>query len=396
MKKNLLVLFGASVLTLASCISNKPVDSSATAGTGDSSSSEGYKDGKIEVTDSLGRKVTIKHEDISRVVCIGAGSLRAYVYVNGTNNIVGVEQIEKDDGAFKGKSRPYKDANADAFADLAVVGIGGPKNQTPEPEKILSANPGIVFSMLTDKSAADELQETLGVPVVCLAYGNQQVFAPELRYSITLLGKIMEKEERANELTSYIESVQKELGDKTKDVAESDKQSVYLGCLGNFGVQDIYSSCVSYPLFNVSHIKNVLDGQMEVTSGYVTVEKEKLLALNPDRIILDSAGVSKFKTTYLANKADFDSLKAFQNGEVYLQLGYNVYYTNIEVAVADAYYNAKVAYPDLFADVDMIAKTNEITTKFLGKNLYEDIASKNYGGFQKIDASFWDKVTATA
>lgn len=394
MKNSPWILAGASLLALAACgpgvLDSSKADSSVIEGDSSSQTSESY-----EITDSLGRKVTIKKGDNERIVCVGAGSLRAYVYVNGTNNIVGVEQIEKTDGPFVGKSRPYKDLNADAFANLTVVGTGGPKAQAPEPEKILSADPTLVFSMLTDASAANELQNTLGVPVVCLAYGTQQVFDAKLRESLTIIGKIMDKEERAAELTSYIESVETELNDKTKDIPDSEKQSVYLGCLGNFGVQDIYSSCVSYPLFEVSNIKNVLDGQMSQTSGYVTVDPEKLLTLNPDRIILDSAGVSKFKTTYLANKDGFDSMKAFRNGEVYLQLGYNVYYTNIEVAMADAYYNAKVAYPDLFKDLDITVKTNEITNKFLGADAYDDIAAKSYGGFQKITSDFWDKVTAT-
>jgi len=352
------------------------------------------QEGGMTVEDFLGREVYIPDGAEKKVVCIGAGSLRLYAYMNGVENLVGVENIEKTDGVFKGIPRPYKDVYADELADLPIVGQGGPKGQTPEPEAILSADPTLVISMLTDASAANELQETLGVPVVCLAYGSRQVFDAKLKTSITLLGKILNKESRASELTSYIDGVATELGEKTAGVKDEEKPSVYLGCIGNYGTQDIYSTCASYSLFDVSNIKNVVDGATDVSSGYVTMDKEKLLALDPDKIILDGAGVGKFKTTYYKDKESFDSLSAFKNGEVYLQMPYNAYYTNIEVAVADAYYNAKIAYPSLFADLDMEAKTNEITAKFLGVECYDEIASMSYGGFQKISSDFWDKVTA--
>lgn len=67
----------------------------------------------------------------------------------------------------------------------------------------------------------------------------------------------------------------------------------------------------------------------------------------------------------------FDGCKAWENGQVYLEMAYNAYYTNHEIALANAWYAAKVVYPDLFADVDMTAKTNEITRMFLGSGAGE-------------------------
>ena len=71
-----------------------------------------------------------------------------------------------------------------------------------------------------------------------------------------------------------------------------------------------------------------------------------------------------------------------QNGEVYLEMAYNAYYTNLEIALANTWYMAKVAYPDKFGDIDMDAKTNEITKAFLGKEMAADIKAcvRSYGG----------------
>lgn len=50
---------------------------------------------KFIVIDFLGRKVEIENKKNKRFVVIGLGVLRFVLYVNGINNIVGVENVEK-------------------------------------------------------------------------------------------------------------------------------------------------------------------------------------------------------------------------------------------------------------------------------------------------------------
>ena len=85
----------------------------------------------------------------------------------------------------------------------------------------------------------------------------------------------------------------------------------------------------------------------------------------------------------------FDTCKAWQNGEVYLEMAYNAYYTNFEIALINTWFIAKTVYPELFADVDMTAKTNEITKAFLSQELADAIFAcpSSFGGYQKIDTA---------
>ncbi len=62
---------------------------------------------------------------------------------------------------------------------------------------------------------------------------------------------------------------------------------------------------------------------------------------------------------------------------------YNFYTTNIETAMADAYYLGKVLYPEKFKDIDTQKKADEIYKLLLGKELYSQMAD-NFGGFKKI------------
>ena len=67
-----------------------------------------------------------------------------------------------------------------------------------------------------------------------------------------------------------------------------------------------------------------------------------------------------------------------------------IYYTNLETAYADAYFDAWVQYHDIAPEklnFNYVEKAREIYTLFLGKDCYDDVADLMYGGFQKLDIS---------
>lgn len=340
----------------------------------------------IEVTDMIGRKNTISLEASKRVVCIGAGALRLYSYLGDKENLVAVEDIERSVGSnvFEKVSRPYYDINKEYYKTLPSCGKGGPQAQQAEAEKILSVAPSLIISEYGDVSKADALQEQVGVPVVVVSYGKKSVFDDNVKNSLTLLGQVLGKEEKATRLNAYIQDSETELKGKAQGVAEEDKKSIYIGCLGNWGTQDIYSTSSSFPLFEVSSIKNAVTSSVTVNNG--KLEEESFLSLNPDRIVLDSAGLARFKTTYESDSSKFDELKAFKDGEVYLEMPFNAYYTNLEIALMDSYFLASVAYPEVYKDFNLEQKYTEIGEAFLGADCYTYVkqAPMSYGGFQKI------------
>ena len=347
------------------------------------------------VTDLLGREVTVP-EKINRVVCIGAGSLRLYTYVGDLSKLVGVEDVDKD-GTGVGKQlsiRPYKMVNKDLFNSLPSCGKGGPQG-SPEAEKILSLNPDIVFSLYTsDKAAMDDLQQKINKPVVVLSYGKTEAFDANVKKSIALLGDILNRKERANELLSFISDTETYLSSIGEGIDKDKKATVYLGCQSNYGTHGIESSSANYSIFDVSKIRNVLDEYVgkhgETFKGYQkSVDWEILQSLNPERIILDAGGLDILKGQ-LKDKPEIKNLAAFQNNEIYLQMPYNAYYTNLETAYADAYFDAWVQYHDIAPkklNFNYVEKAREIYTLFLGKDCYDDVANLMYGGFQKLDIS---------
>lgn len=330
---------------------------------------------KIKVTDLSGREVEIA-ATAKKVVAIGPGALRLVCYVNGADKVVGIEEMEKNSPT----GRPYYMANADLLSDLPTIGQGGPETQ-PDAEKLVSIKPDVIFSCFTDKSQSDELQNKTGIPVVVLDYGTLSTFSQEIYDSLGLIGKITGEEGSAQEVIDYLDECQRDLNDRTKDIPDNEKPSVYVGGLGMKGTHGIESTYGEYPPFTSVNAKNVVDEAGK--SGSVTIDREKLISWNPDILFVDSGGYQLVMDDYKKNPSFYKSLSAVKNDQVYSLISYNWYWTNIETAVADAYYAGKVIYPDKFDDIDPIKKADEIYELMVGKPLYEEMA-KDFVGFKKL------------
>ena len=349
---------------------------------------------EITITDMIGREVTIVPGSYKRVVCIGAGALRMYSYIGDVSNLAGVEDIdnttlEERPKMFDSVARPYVLAYGDTFSRLPSCGVGGPMAQAAEAEKILSCNPDIVISEFEDVEKEDALQEQLGVPVITLKAGSKGVFDDAFYGSMELLGTVFGEEEKAAKLNQYVQDQAAEIIARTITIAEEDKPSVYVCGLGNWGTTDHLMTAEKYVSFEIANVKNVLADTG--TQGIQPIEEEKFVSLggDMDMIIMDAAAVKNIKPLYAEDPTMFDTCKAWNEGEVYLEMAYNAYYTNFEIALINTWFIAKTVYPEAFADVDMTAKTNEVTQQFFGLDLADQIFAcpSSFGGYQKIDTA---------
>lgn len=347
-------------------------------------SGSGEEKESVTVTDLMGRNVSVPR-DVQRVVCIGAGALRLYCYVGDMAKLCGVEECEK---GFLISVRPYQTLYEDLFCSLPSIGSGGPQG-TPDAEAILSVRPDVIFSLYTaDASAMDELQSKTGIPVVVLSYGKTEAFDEAILRSVTLMGQVLGRTERAKEVTETIRLIADDLDDRTKSIPDSEKKTVYLGCQSNYGTHGIGSTTAGYSLFDAVHAKNVLD--LAGYQGYQkSLDTETIVTLAPDVMFLDAGGLAILADEYRKNSTVFDSMKAFRNGEVYLTMPYNAYYTNLEIAYANAYFIGKTLYPEAFADVDIAEKAGEIATALLGENIFGAVFDAIPGGYGQLDISLF-------
>ena len=204
---------------------------------------------------------------------------------------------------------------------------------------------------------------------------------------MTLLGQVFGRESQAEALVSFIQAEEAEIRSRVADIPEAEKPSVYICGLGNWGTTDHLMTAENYISFEVAGVKNVVSGLG--LQGIGPIEEEKFVELSEtmDIMILDAAAVKNIAPLYAEDPAMFDTCKAWNQGEVYLEMAYNAYYTNFEIALINTWFIAKTVYPEQFADIDMTAKTNEVTRQFLGAELADAIFAcpSSYGGYGKID-----------
>ena len=382
--KKLIAFMLAALLLLSLC---------ACGGQKDPKPSEDQAQTKeITVTDMIGRQITVTPGSYKRVVCIGAGALRMYSYVGDVALLVGVEDIDNTTLAerpkmFDSVARPYVLAFGDTFNKLPSCGVGGPMAQAAEAEKILACNPDIVISEFEDVDKSNALQKQLGVPVITLSAGSKGVFDEKFAGSMELLGKIFGLEEKAAKLVKFVADEKAAIEAKVANIPEAEKPSVYICGLGNWGTTNHLMTAENYICLQVAGVKNVVSGLG--MQGVGPIEEEKFVELGEkmDIIIMDAAAVKNIKPLYAEDPTMFDTCKAWKNGEVYLEMAYNAYYTNYEIALINTWFIAKTVYPEAFSDVDLTAKTNQVTKVFLGKELANEIFAcpSSFGGYGKID-----------
>ena len=392
-----LLLALAAVFSLAACgaaPAAAPAAAEPPAEAAEAPAETPAESAEITVTDLIGREITVTPGSYQRVVCIGAGALRLYSYIGDVSLLCGVEDIDNETLSerpkmFDSVARPYVLAYGDVFASLPSCGVGGPNAQSPEAEKILACEPDIVISLYGDADKANALQEQLGVPVVTLMTGPDSVFDESFNESVRLLGTIFAESEKAETLIGFIAAERAEIEARTAGIAEEEKPSVYICGLGNWGTTNHLMTAEDYVSFRVANVKNAVSGLG--APGAQPIEAEKFVSLGEDMdaMIFDAAAVKNIKPLYAEDPAMFDACRAWREGEAYLQLAYNAYYTNYEIALINTWFAAKIAYPDRFEDVDMTDVTNRVTAAFLGKPLAEEIFAcpNSFGGYQKIDTA---------
>lgn len=365
------VIFLTSIL--AGCNSTKVSEevNNLEEGSGDEvdTSEEG-----IKITDMAGREITLE-KPAEKVVAIGS-ALRIYTYINGTEKLVGVEKKQQDPES----GRPYIMANTE-LAQLPIVGEGFPAE--PDPELIIGADPDIIIAGdILDISEIEELENKIDIPIVVVTTGSSAVFDENMYKSLEIIGKVVGKENRAEEVIRFMEDCKNELMDLTKDIPEEEKPSIYIGGLSYKGAHGIESTSCNSPVLNTIGAKNAAD---EIgKTGSVMIDKEKLIEWDPDILVIDENGLALVKEDYEKNPEYYNSLSAVKNKKVYGQLPYVSYYNNIETAMADIYFLGKILYPDEFKYIDPVEKADEIYEFILGVKLYDEMAEK-FGGYVKID-----------
>lgn len=322
------------------------------------------------IIDAAGREVQIPQQ-VTTVVPL-ANALRMMCYADAIDLVAGVELGESEQTLIKA----YNWVNFDSIKDLPIVGNGGSGGYAAYEEELIQLNPDVIICAYTPTDA-QKLQEKTGIPVIVIHAGT--LFGEDYNESLRIIGKVCKKEARCEEVITYINNAKKDLENRTKSIPNENKPKVYTGAVsykGRHGIEGTYSN---FPPFTVLHAIDILN-DINTSSKGIVIDKEKILIENPDYIFLDPYNVPLVNADYAINQEYYLALSAISNNHVYTMLGYNYYYTNVEIALADCYYVGTILYPKQFSDIDAEEQAKEIFNFFLASDTYyQDLKDAGLG-----------------
>ncbi|MBA2852614.1 iron complex transport system substrate-binding protein [Methanococcus maripaludis] len=334
----------------------------------------------ITVVDAAGRTVEVP-KNPGKIIALSC-ALREVVYLQSQEKVVGIEYREASkeiDGTFpSGLELPYLAAYPELM-DLPVVNSGNSVNF----EEIAILNPDVIFVGTSGAANADNIQTKSGIPVVVVYVATVGTDVQNEKYYETLriMGEVLGKEERSEELISIINEYEKDLAMRTENIPEDEKPTVYVAGRPYCGVHGLDGTDPHWPSFELINANNVASEVSDVSEG-ITINKEQLIEWDPEYIFVSEASINLINED-LKDPA-YQGLNAVQNGNIYGVPPYCWYSFNKGTGIANAYFVGKTVYSEQFSDINVEEKTDEIYEKFLGKPVYSVMASQ-FGGYTKLN-----------
>lgn len=331
--------------------------------------------GDFVITDMRDREVEIPAE-IDGIVALGACSLRLLSYFDSIDKVIGVEdsgghEREKTQHAFFHLAT-YRIAHPD-LRDLPSIG------DRQNTEAIIAANPSIVIASMTDVSVLDQLQSALAIPVVAIDADVEMNNMERFNLQLTMMGKVLGEETRAQELIDGIDSIFQDLDARASLVTEP--KTAYAGGMMYFGPANLYRTTGDYLPFDLTGVTNVMPTNPANNKQPYLSDIETLIAEDPQYIFIDAANEGLSKSGYEANKATLNAeVTAFAEEDVYITLVYKYYGTNWENQLINTYFVGMTVYPDLYDDITLKDKAEEIWKLFFQVDLkYNNVVDIHSG-----------------
>ena len=328
------------------------------------------------IIDATGTEVTI-YKPPERVFQISTGLIATTMYAFGdAETIVGKGGCTKSGTTTR--SFTYNGKSYSHNTPWCIEGILYPKMLDDEAipfsgsigkenyETIASTNPDIII-VSTRQWGRDsgetylksiETMRTLGVPVVVLnqvaKYDGDETEA--VYTEVELLGKIFEKEDKAEEIINLLKEQVDFIKSRTADIPEDEKKSfLYLELssysAGKGGVAYVDGENILEPILieNIVNAKNEFKGE-----GRQLMSAEQLLTLDPDVIYLPTAQGVHTPDELYNNESfkDLQDLRAIKERKVtgLPLIGCRTERLDFPVSLM---IEAKFTYPDRFQDVNV-------------------------------------------
>lgn len=360
MKKRLLVLsvFLILALSLSACKDKIKNIEEETSFSDNVNANEDGEVEEIEIVDMAGRTVILPKK-INKIATPNVDAYRILVQLDATDLLVGAP-----DNMYDSKYSDVDTIEVGIFPkvkELTKVG-GGPPGSEINIESLIALQPDLIitwsFSKIEDTAdRADDLQKKSGLPVIALNnIAGEGTSVDNLVDAYRLMGKITNREERARALVDYYKENIEFVTEKIKKIPAESKARVYNASVGGA----LNSSKAYLPLIQLD-LDNVAK---EIGPNGGEVSKEQLAVWDPQIIFLHAPAKNRRANIEdFTNDPTLKNLTAVKENKIY-SIKQTYMGWDIATGLTDLYYMAKKSYPELFADIDIEEKGNEILKKF--------------------------------
>ncbi|TRZ68437.1 MAG: ABC transporter substrate-binding protein [Methanothrix sp.] len=322
------------------------------------------------ITDMAGRVVTIEGP-IERIITTNPDNSRTIIALGDGDKIVGTDE------ATIGSCICPKNGSEEICPSCWDNVCGGELADIPETstrhtvnyELTASLEPDVIFETMFWSDRADEMEEKVGAPVVCV--GTDFDFET-VSDQIELIGDVLDRRDEAEELIDFIDSEVEMVRSVTENLDESEKPTVYFAPRGSSKGfydpkegRDFTRTVTFYEPLRVAGGRNVAAecGQTDFEGSAINVGIEQIIAWDPE-YIFSADDVETI--VVLRSAADLESIRAVHNENVY-----NCFYPYcrgmpIDRSLLNMIYLAKVLHPEEFEYMDLEEEGNKIMKAFLG------------------------------
>lgn len=369
-----------AITALAGCgsQSEQPVEESTVVTTQEETTSvqeetttteESVSEDKIVIEDQLGKTIELDGIPQRVATTIMPFPYIFYAVVGNNDNLVGCNpssMIAYENSALKYMYPELKNADT-SFVDTSfVVNV----------EELLKLNPDVVFqwNYMDDEIAK---MEEAGIKVVALQYGTLD----DLETWIRIIGKMFQKEDRAEELITYFNENVDEVTEKISTLSE-DEYSNILILSDNLKVTG--TGFANYWVEKSGAINPAKD----LSGEALNVNMEQIYEWNPSIIYIGNFTELQ-PSDLIDNKLegqDWSVVDAVQNKQVYkIPIGgYRWDPPGIETPLMVKWL-AKIQHPELFEDMDMYEEVSKFYKDVYNFELTDEMLDEILGDTQDFE-----------
>lgn len=320
---------------------------------------------KRVVVDQLGRSVTIPQK-VDRVVILMHHALDVAVELGAQDQIVGILSDWQ-----KYLPKGFKKA----WPDIDSIPTPGDLRTSVNMEELLKLKPDVVIITHYMMEKTGKQIEAAGIPVIGLSfyhagYEEASVLNPKLKdpdksytegtkEGVRLMGDIFGKQERAEQLLSYIFKNRQLIEDRIGQLSKSERTTCYMA------YPKLFSMGTGKYASVIMERAGGLNVAMEL-AGYKQVSMEDVLRWNPEVIFTQER--YRFVADEIAQSPSWQSMQAVKEGKIYVTPEYVKPWGHPcpESIGLGELWMAKKLHPDKFSDIDMQAYADDFYKTFYG------------------------------